>query len=176
MGGKCGLNLYEFKGKFAEIEIVEGEKVIEKKTYLWFESVGKYIDVQDIDANINWLVNFYKKGIEKVEILSGLDTPIEGGAGKIYMIRNKKNGKKYVGLTVVDVLKRFQQHSRADSYIGNVIRKHGKEAFELSVIDTADTYLELAQKERKWIEYHKSFGEGGYNLSIGGELGFMKRN
>ena len=63
---------------------------------------------------------------------------------------------------------RFKQHTKADSYIGKAIRKHGIEHFRIEVIDIAETKEEVMRKEIYWIDYYDSY-KNGYNLTIGGE-------
>lgn len=88
--------------------------------------------------------------------------------GVIYCITNKINGKKYVGLTTRGIKQRFEEHCKADSYIGKAIRKHGKRNFVVNKIDEACDKEDLFQKEVYWIKKLGTFGEG-YNLTVGGE-------
>jgi len=143
------IDLYEYKGNYAKVEITDGKNIIETKRYLWSTSDKKYFEVPENDSGFDWIIGVYEKGIRTAHLLMQLDTFIENGKGKIYLTENKNNNKKYVGLTTVGVLRRFNQHCKAESYLGNAIRKHGKESFEVNIIDAADTYLELAQKRTK---------------------------
>jgi len=88
--------------------------------------------------------------------------------GYIYCIENKINSKKYIGLTTRDVMKRFEEHCKADSYIGKAIRKYGVSNFNVMQIDTAENDEELKRKEIRWIKEFKTFSDG-YNLTIGGD-------
>lgn len=88
--------------------------------------------------------------------------------GYIYMIQNMINQKQYIGLTTRTVEERFHEHIKADSYIGRAIRKHGINNFSLSIIDTAENYYELCQKEIDWIKRFDTY-ESGYNQTIGGD-------
>jgi group I intron endonuclease len=86
----------------------------------------------------------------------------------VYLIRNKINGKIYVGKTI-DFKKRISQHkhTRNKSNISNSIAKHGWDNFEVSIIENGEelTNLELLEKEKKWIEHLNSDNrEIGYNL------------
>lgn len=87
---------------------------------------------------------------------------------EVYKISNDINDKLYIGITSCGISVRFKQHSKAESYIGNVIRKHGVEHFKIEVIDVAETREEVMEKEMYWIDYYNSFKKG-YNLTIGGE-------
>ena len=88
--------------------------------------------------------------------------------GVIYCIRNKANNKRYIGMTTRDAKTRFAEHCKADSYIGNAIRKHGGHNFVLHVIDQANDIEELKEKEIYWIREYNSFVEG-YNQTHGGD-------
>lgn len=48
--------------------------------------------------------------------------------------------------------------------------KYGEENFTLEIIDFADTYEELKEKEKYWIKQYDSMNrEKGYNLTEGGD-------
>lgn len=89
--------------------------------------------------------------------------------GHIYLITNIINHKRYVGQTTRSVTQRFEEHSKADTYLGSAIRKYGRENFTISIIDTAHSDQELNLKEIHWIEEFRAFGTAGYNLTNGGE-------
>lgn len=88
--------------------------------------------------------------------------------GYVYCIENKVNGKKYIGITTRTMNKRFEEHKKANSYIGKAIRKYGVSNFSISELDIAKTHEELCQLEVFYIEKFKTF-ENGYNLTIGGD-------
>jgi group I intron endonuclease len=93
--------------------------------------------------------------------------------GVIHKIRNKINGKIYVGQTKeYPSCKRFLQHcttkSKRRSAIVPAIRKYGAENFEFKVIDTACSREWLDKKERQWIAALNCRAPKGYNLSAGG--------
>ncbi len=91
--------------------------------------------------------------------------------GVIYRIRNKVNGKCYVGQTVMlNPKRRLQAHARSTAPIGRAIRKYGLENFEFQVIDWALTKEWLDKKEIAAILYSNSrTTSNGYNLTDGGE-------
>lgn len=89
--------------------------------------------------------------------------------GYIYLITNTSNNKMYVGQTIRSVSKRFEEHCKADSYIGSAIRKYGKDKFTLNIIDYATNEQELNEKEINWIDELGTFGIFGYNLTTGGD-------
>lgn len=88
--------------------------------------------------------------------------------GYVYCIENRVNGKKYIGITTRTINKRFEEHKKANSYIGHAIRKYGVNNFSISELDIAETHEELCQLEVFYIEKFKTF-EYGYNLTIGGD-------
>lgn len=88
--------------------------------------------------------------------------------GVVYMIINMCNDKRYIGITTRSVEERFEEHCKANSYIGRAIRKYGRENFFVSIIDTADDKEELFELEREYIKFHGTY-KNGYNLTIGGD-------
>ena len=76
--------------------------------------------------------------------------------GTIYMIRNIKNDKRYIGQSVQPVEKRFRQHIEAaylegrrsyNTCLSRAIRKYGSDYFELGVIadDVPDDDLDIVE-------------------------------
>jgi len=95
--------------------------------------------------------------------------------GCIYRIINKIDGKSYIGQYCKDNPKqRFTNHkSRArkeDSteYLYRAIRKHGLENFDFTLICVCDNN-ELNDLEIKYIKEFNTFGQNGYNMTIGGQ-------
>lgn len=91
--------------------------------------------------------------------------------GIIYQIRNKINGKVYIGQTVRSLNDRINDYRRGlgNNYINNAFNKYGWDNFEFSIIDTALTIQELNNKEIKYIQEFKSnLKEFGYNIECGG--------
>jgi group I intron endonuclease len=95
--------------------------------------------------------------------------------GFIYKIEFP-NGKHYIGLT--DSLERRKKEHNNSTKKGdtklvyNALRKYNMiDAFELIEIDTADTLVELCEKEKKYIkDYNSHYIDGyGYNMTYGGE-------
>ena len=90
--------------------------------------------------------------------------------GTIYSIKNKLNGKEYIGQTRYPVEKRWGEHvcvKRRITTIGHAIRKHGVENFEFSVLETCNDEV-LNDREIFWITERKTVAPQGYNQTSGG--------
>ena len=97
----------------------------------------------------------------------------------IYMLRNKTNGKCYVGLTSKpDVNIRLGQHKNSANYenhsnsktaITRAIKKHGWDSFDLFVLQQCEFKDELIEAERHWISFYNCMTPHGYNNTRGGE-------
>lgn len=87
---------------------------------------------------------------------------------EIYKITNKINGKVYIGQTIRPAQQRFRRHINdamnniLNTHFAKAIRKYGPDAWELTIIDKAETQEELNQKEQYWIRYYNSVIDG-YN-------------
>ena len=89
--------------------------------------------------------------------------------GIVYKITNKLNGKGYVGKTTRPLEVRFNEHAKADSYIGNSIRKYGEENFSREVIEECGTSEQLNEREIFWIAHFNCKQPNGYNQTDGGD-------
>lgn len=88
----------------------------------------------------------------------------------IYKLTNKLNKQIYVGLTKKALSKRIAAHiGNPNSYLGKALRKYGLDSFEVRVIDYADTYEVLQEKERYWIAKLNCKHPNGYNMTDGGD-------
>lgn len=89
----------------------------------------------------------------------------------IYCIRNKVNGKCYVG-QAQDIEVRWNRHkydanNGSDYHIHRAFRKYGIDQFEFSVLEECDID-QLNDKEIYWIDQYDSFNKG-YNMTLGGD-------
>lgn len=94
----------------------------------------------------------------------------------IYLITNQVNGKRYVGQSVYDdVRKRWYGHVHSSrrpertNAIAKAIRKYGKDKFTIEVIDHAESLEELNIKEWYFASMLDTYSPLGYNLA---ECGF----
>jgi group I intron endonuclease len=90
----------------------------------------------------------------------------------IYKITNKINGKVYIGKTEGAIEKRFKQHLSEcnkdrckNRPLYRAMQKHGKENFEVSLIEETDNPEE---REIFWIAFYGSYSKG-YNATAGGD-------
>lgn len=96
-------------------------------------------------------------------------------SNEVYKITNKINGKIYIGITNQGSGVRYYKHwsdaRKGDPCpIHKAMAKYGKENFTLEIIDFADTYEELKEKEKFYIKKFNSMDRSiGYNLTEGGD-------
>lgn len=92
---------------------------------------------------------------------------------KIYQIKNKISGKKYIGQTTTSIEKRFHQHCRPSStycrLLHNAIKKYGIDNFSVKELASTDSIEKLNELEIKFIEELKTLSPYGYNLLSGGK-------
>lgn len=92
----------------------------------------------------------------------------------VYLVRNRTNDKGYVGKTKRSLEQRWREHvrnamkMRAEMPIYDAIRKHGAEAFDLSVLEECDSPEGLNEAEKRWIVELGTFSRG-YNATRGGD-------
>ena len=76
----------------------------------------------------------------------------------IYKVKNKINGKTYIGQTIQVLGKRIGQHlkesknDKNNKPFLNAIKKYGIENFDWEIIDEASSLDELDEKEIYWIK------------------------
>ena len=82
---------------------------------------------------------------------------------KIYLIMNRANFKKYVGLTSRTVARRFYEHSiNCKSTIGPAIQKYNSDNFLVVVLEVCET------REKFWIAFHDCIAPNGCNRTDDG--------
>ncbi len=94
----------------------------------------------------------------------------------VYLVRNKQNGKIYIGKTHLTLARRWNIHclnakKGLCTYFYSALRKYGPSAFELELLSSSATSPEeLNEQERFYIAvYRSSEREFGYNLTKGGD-------
>lgn len=97
----------------------------------------------------------------------------------IYKTTNKINGKSYIGQTVHSLRQRKCGHisaalsMRDTTYFHRAIRKYSSKNFSWEILHECDTIEELNQIEIFYIGYYGTFGNNGYNLTVGGKSGLV---
>ena len=103
----------------------------------------------------------------------------------IYKITNKFNGKVYIGKTTRSLEKRKEEHIKyakkhKNFILYRAINKYGIDNFEFEIIDETDNKNELTLLEQKYIKQYNSYIGfeicNGYNMTRGGEGGFINEN
>jgi group I intron endonuclease len=105
-------------------------------------------------------------------------SPINYKNGRIYIIRNTKNDKVYVGSTTQSLSKRFCTHKGSINYSQKInyplykaMREIGVEHFYIEIIEMfpCDSKEELHSREGHWIRQFQSCNEEkGFNFLIAG--------
>lgn len=91
----------------------------------------------------------------------------------IYLLINKKNGKKYVGQTSKCFFKRLSGHlkERPGRPVTFAISKYGLKNFDYKILAHAEDKESLDFLEKLYISVHQSLSPQGYNLTDGGSRG-----
>ena len=92
--------------------------------------------------------------------------------GIVYLIVNEVTGKRYVGQTIKPLEMRFSEHARANTFIGNAIRKYGSENFRCGVVKSCGSKSEMDLWEKFFIVALRTKAPNGYNLTDGGANGW----
>ena len=94
--------------------------------------------------------------------------------GYIYIIKNDKNNKVYIGKTTKTIEQRFKEHLKdykkrkeEQRPLYNAMKYYGVEHFWIEELEK--TNIEnLEDREIYWINYYNSY-KSGYNATIGGD-------
>ena len=87
----------------------------------------------------------------------------------IYKLQLRKDGRIYIGQTVQDIKVRIRKHIRENrTHFELAVTKYGIDAFDLEIIDTANTKEELDEKEKYWIKHYDCLYPKGFNMCEGG--------
>lgn len=92
----------------------------------------------------------------------------------LYKIVCSANGKAYVGYTSKGADARFRAHLlnarwKRKTALYDAIRRHGQEAFAVSVLLECDTHAEACERERRLIVEMNTLLPFGYNMTKGGD-------
>lgn len=94
--------------------------------------------------------------------------------GLIYLIKNKKTGKMYIGMTTKTLNERKNAHLKTSKnkptiYLYRSFKKYGNESFEWEIIEDDICAEQLGKKEQEYIKKYNTKAPNGYNLTDGGE-------
>jgi len=91
----------------------------------------------------------------------------------VYVITNKINSLKYVGITTQGLKERFSAHVRSSkkpnpkTFIARAINKYGRENFKIELLDSsASNSEELVSLESSYIISLNTLSPNGYNLIV----------
>lgn len=95
----------------------------------------------------------------------------------IYCHTHIESGRRYVGLTVRSMERRWSQHviqSRSTKngrwHFPNAVRKYGPQAFSHGVLEVCETLEQANVREDYWIDFYDTRNpERGFNLAKGGQ-------
>jgi group I intron endonuclease len=175
-------NIYEYNGFKLSKCLPPSYKVYKKSVDKLYHKITfgtkfikeKNLNKSKIEALNNDLIKVWDCGKLKYELFINENKEIVFGF--IYKIKNKINGKVYIGQTTRNLNKRIYEYKSAfnlnkfyNEYLLRAFNKYGWENFEFSIIDNAATLEELNLKEIKYIqEYQSNDKKKGYNREVGG--------
>jgi hypothetical protein len=111
---------------------------------------------------------------------TGVEPVPDADGYKIYLIRNAKSHKQYVGITIGSLKSRLKQHFSAarrgrKGALQNAINFYGEENFTIELIsNNAKSFEELQYLEINEIEKRDCI-RNGYNTAYGGSLGTSRQ-
>lgn len=88
--------------------------------------------------------------------------------GYIYKRTNKLTHLSYVGQHKFDKNEIDPKYKGSGTYFKRALKVYGDDAFSYDIIDTANSYEELDEKETYWIKELNSLFPNGYNICEGG--------
>lgn len=97
---------------------------------------------------------------------------------EVYKITHKESGKSYIGCTTKGIDERFKTHMwmaawRPAGYLHHALRKYGADAFSLDLIASHENAEDMLSCEIAMIAKFGTLAPHGYNMTSGGEGGFM---
>ena len=131
-----------------------------------------------VNASVRTITRRLKYGFSSEEAFSHIPNPGYKD-GLIYLISQVDSEKKYVGLTIQTIEKRWSQHIddslyyyiKSEESLHAAIREFGQESFNIKIIDRGKTKIDLEEKEKKWIKDLGTLVPNGFNISKGGGSG-----
>lgn len=94
---------------------------------------------------------------------------------EVYLITNRVNGKRYVGITCRGYLERFKEHvneslNGSSTILHNAIRKYGPNNFDVILLESNIPDEVIEGREKHYISLYNTFYKNniGYNMTEGG--------
>ncbi len=94
---------------------------------------------------------------------------------EVYLITNRVNGKRYVGITCRGYQERFKEHihealNGSTTILHNAIRKYGVDNFDLMLLESDVPDELIGKREQHYIALYNTFYSSGigYNMTEGG--------
>ena len=84
----------------------------------------------------------------------------------IYMLKNKLNGKIYIGSTKNGIESRMRHHTNVRSRcikLKRALEKYGKDAFDVTIVEHC-SLGDLIKREQYWLDFYLPFDDRGYNI------------
>lgn len=125
-------------------------------------------------------VNNSCETVEEIQIKYTINTNKKPTSFIVYKAQSPSN-KTYIGITSKTLEKRIRCHIHSALKVNiqyafaRAIRKY-KKKISWEIIDYANSWEELCELEKYWINKLNTFGSNGYNLTLGGEgsYGYIK--
>ncbi len=92
-----------------------------------------------------------------------------------YLVINRVTGLRYIGITSQVVRNRWLRHVSAAlrnvyaTALHDAIRKYGRDAFDIQILKSFDSYEAMRDAERQLIQEYNTLIPHGYNMTIGGQ-------
>ena len=94
---------------------------------------------------------------------------------EVYLITNRVNGKRYVGITSRGYQERFKEHihdalNGSKTILHNAIRKYGQDNFDIILLEDNIPDDQISSREQHYIKLYNTFYSSriGYNMTEGG--------
>ncbi len=145
---------------------------------VFYPSIKAACDVLKPPASGTTIERWIKGGTSPEDAFARVPNPGYRN-GIIYCITHTATGKRYIGLTVQSLERRWKYHLeqaaagfiKGHASLHAAIREFGADAFTIAKIDSGTTKLGLELKEREWIAALDTLAPAGFNLDPGGVSG-----
>jgi len=161
-------------------EYIRGSREINPVTVFGetFPNYEEACRILDSPASPTTIRRWISQGMTPEEAFEKVPNPGYAN-GIIYLVTGIQSGKKYVGLTIQTLKRRWRYHCEqasqgaitSESSLHAAIREFGADQFAIEMLDRGTTKKDLESKEREWITKLGTLAPSGYNLNPGGTSG-----